>query len=213
MVHNSLRELLDSIQSLKKSDVKDLVDLRLADFKEIGDSSNNEIFKELCFCILTANYSAHKSMKAQMEIRDGFLTASESDLAKKLRELGHRYPNVRAKYIVAARKYKNSIKDFLRAFDDGSNLREWLAKNIKGIGHKEASHFLRNIGYTDFAIIDFHIIDILVRYGIIVEPKTLTKRRYLKIENSLKEIARKSGINLAQLDLYLWYMETGKVLK
>lgn len=213
MIRDSMKELLDSIRSLKKSNIKDLVDRRLADFKEIGDSSNNEIFKELCFCILTANYSADKSIKAQMEIGSGFLTASESDLTKKLRELGHRYPNARAKYIVAARKYKHSIKDRLKAFDDGNNLREWLVKNIKGIGHKEASHFLRNIGYTDFAIIDFHIIDILVRYGIIVEPKTLTRRRYLKIENLLKEMARKSGINLAELDLYLWYMETGKILK
>jgi N-glycosylase/DNA lyase len=92
-------------------------------------------------------------------------------------------------------------------------LREWLSENIKGIGPKEASHFLRNIGYTNFAILDFHIIDILIRNGLFEKRKPLTKREYLEIEAILKKIARKVNLNLAELDLYLWYMETGKILK
>ena len=92
-------------------------------------------------------------------------------------------------------------------------LREWLVKNVKGIGYKETSHFLRNIGFDDFAIIDFHIIDILAKYDLIEKPKALTRKKYLEIEKILKKIAEKSGLNLAELDLYLWYMETGKILK
>ena len=88
-----------------------------------------------------------------------------------------------------------------------------MVDNIKGLGMKEASHFLRNIGFKDFAIIDFHIIDILVKYGLIKKPKTLTKNKYLEIEGILKEIAKKTNLNLAELDLYLWYEETDKVLK
>ena len=86
-------------------------------------------------------------------------------------------------------------------------------KHVRGLGWKEASHFLRNIGYTDFAIIDFHIIDVLTKYNIIEKPTVLTKRKYLEIEEFLRKIARKSDLNLAELDLYLWYMETGKILK
>jgi len=185
----------------------------LREFKKIGNASNNEIFKELCFCILTANFNAEKSMKIQTKAGDEFLTLPESWLAKKLRELGHRFPNGRASYIVDARKYKDSIKEIVETFNDENELREWLVKNVKGIGYKEASHFLRNIGYTDFAIIDFHIIDVLTKYRIIEKPRILTKRRYLEIEELLKKIARKSNLNLAELDLYLWYMETGKILK
>ncbi|MFX1600424.1 MAG: N-glycosylase, partial [Promethearchaeota archaeon] len=81
------------------------------------------------------------------------------------------------------------------------------------IGYKEASHFLRNIGYSNYAIIDFHIIDLLVQYNLIEKPKTLTKTKYLKIEQVLKGIANKLNLNLAELDLYLWYLETGKILK
>ncbi|MCK4314048.1 N-glycosylase/DNA lyase, partial [Candidatus Bathyarchaeota archaeon] len=183
------------------------------EFRELGNGSSNEIFKELCFCILTANFNAEKSMKIQMKIGDGFLILPESLLASKLKELGHRYPNTRARYIVNARKHKNSLRTTIKMFNDENKLREWLDKNVKGIGYKEASHFLRNIGYTDFAIIDFHIIDVLTKYNIIEKPKTVTKRTYLETEELLRKIAGKSNFNLAELDLYLWYMETGKILK
>lgn len=208
-----MKRLLQSIKNLKNGKIKNLVDTRLREFKEIGNGSSDEIFEELCFCILTANFNAERSMKIQRQIGDRFLSFSESDLAKKLRELGHRFPNTRAKYVVDARKHKNSLKDIVKTFDDDNELREWIVKNVKGIGYKEASHFLRNIGCTSFAIIDFHIIDVLTKHNIIERPKVLTKRKYLEIEYLLREIAGKSNVNLAELDLYLWYMETGKILK
>ena len=205
--------LLESIENLKNSEVKNLVNTRIREFKENGAKSNGEIFIELCFCILTANFNAEKAIKIQTEIGKDFLTLPESQLAEKLKRLGHRYPNTRAKYIVKARKYKNSLKEVISSFNVEDELREWLVQNIKGIGYKEASHFLRNIGYTNFAIIDFHITDLLARYKLLEKPKTLTKKEYFKIEKLLREIAEKSNLNLAELDLYLWYMETGKILK
>lgn len=208
-----MKKLLKVVENLKRSKIKYLINKRIREFKEIGNSSNNEIFKELCFCILTANFSAERSIKIQKEIGKGFLTFSELQLTKKLRELGHRYPKTRAKYIVEARRYRNSLKEVIESFNNENKLREWLVKNIKGIGYKEASHFLRNIGYTNFAIIDFHIINILTKHKLIKNPKTLTKRKYIEIENLLKKITRKLNLNLAELDLYLWYAETGKILK
>ena len=135
------------------------------------------------------------------------------ELARKLRELGHRYPEIRAKYIVEARKYLGKLKKVLESFDDEALLRDWLVKNVKGLGYKEASHFLRNIGFKNVAIIDFHIIDLLVKYGIIERPRSLTRKKYMEIEDILRKIAEISGLTLAELDLYLWYMETGKILK
>lgn len=208
-----MKRLLESVENLKKSEVKELVDVRIKEFKEIGKKPNNEVFKELCFCILTANFNAEKSIKIQKVIGDEFLTLPESQLVKKLKEVGHRYPSTRAKYIVDARKYKDSIKNIIKRFNNDNELREWLVKNLKGIGYKEASHFLRNVGYTNFAIIDFHIISTLIRYKLIEKPKVLTKRKYLEIENLLKKFAKKLNLNLAELDLYLWYTETGKILK
>jgi len=35
----------------------------------------------------------------------------------------------------------------------------------------------------------------------------------MEIEKQLEEICGKTGLSQGELDLYLWYMKTGKVLK
>jgi len=206
-------ELIRLIEDLKRSEVSLLIGERISEFKRLGRGSSREIFKELCYCILCANYSAERSMRIQREIDDGFLTLPPSQLIRRLREMGHRFPKTRASYIVAARKYCDSIKDVIASLKDPREIREWLIRNIRGVGLKEASHFLRNIGYSDLAIIDFHILNLLDRYGLIEKPKTMTKSRYLQIEDELRRLSRDAGLSLAELDLYLWYIETGKILK
>jgi len=205
-------ELIEKIEDLKGSKIGDLVNSRINEFKDLNRKSNEELFKELCFCILTANFNAEKSIKIQDEIGECFLTNSEDELAKRLKDLGHRFPNTRAQYITESLKCKDQLKKTIDSHN-GERLREWIVDNVKGLGYKEASHFLRNIGFDDFAIIDFHIVDLLVRYNLIEKPKTLTRKKYLEIENLLRKIAKKSDLSLAELDLYLWYMETGKILK
>ena len=199
-----MNRLLESIKNMKNSDIKNTIDKRIREFKELGGKSDEDLFKELCFCLMTANFNAERSMRMQQEIGDGFLHLPESKLAKRLAELGHRFPNMRASFMVGARKHKGS----LRSAD-----RDWLVKTVRGLGYKEASHFLRNTGKDDVSIIDFHIVDLLVANKLIEPPKSLTKANYLQIEGLLKQIANKSRLNLAELDLYLWFMETGKILK
>lgn len=195
------------IENLKNSQIKNIIDLRMKEFERLGKSSDNEIFKELCFCLLTANFNAQGGIKIQKEINDGFLNLEQEQLSQKLNELGHRFPSARAEFIIKARE------NFKKINLDDENVREALVKNIKGLGMKEASHFLRNIGFKDYAIIDFHIVDFLVKNGLTEKPKTLTPKKYLEIENLLREIANKTNLSLGELDLYLWYQETGKVLK
>lgn len=204
-------KLLDSIEKFRNSRVKELIDAQIREFQQIGKSSRDEIFQELCFCLLTANYTAEGGIRIQKEIGKGFCSLPKKELAGKLKALGHRYPNARAGYIFEARRHLGQLKD-LREMGD-SKAREWLIKNVKGLGWKEASHFLRNIGFQDLAIIDFHIVDLLVREGLIERPKTLTRKKYLEIEGLLRSMAEKLDMSLGELDLYLWYMETGKILK
>jgi N-glycosylase/DNA lyase len=210
-----MKKLADAVEKLRKSEVKGVIDDRLKEFEDLGKKSSNELFKEMCFCLLTANCAADKCMAIQKSLggRGGFLTLSEQKLAARLRELGYRFPNVRAKYISEARKHKDHLKETIESFEKESDLREWLVKNVKGLGYKESSHFLRNIGFKDFAILDFHIIDVLEEHNMIDRPKTLTPKKYIEIEGELKKIGKKLGLNMAELDLYLWRMETGKVLK
>jgi N-glycosylase/DNA lyase len=146
-------------------------------------------------------------------IGDGFLKLSATQLSVKFKELGYRYPNLRAKYIAENLNYIEMLENKLKNDINEKELRDWIVKTMKGIGYKEASHFLRNIGYKNYAIVDFHIIDLLEKYNLYQRPKTLTKKKYLEVENLLTKIASKAHLNLAELDLYLWYLETGKILK
>jgi len=207
-----MKELMSTIENLKRSEIAKIVEKRIEDFKNIDRESNDELFKEICFCLLTANFNAEKSIKIQNEIGECFLTDSKEELSKKLRNYGHRFPNARAEYISKSLKCKDKLKEIVQ-FQDKKALRDWIVNNIKGLGYKEASHFLRNVGFDDYAIIDFHIIDILTDYNLIKKPKTLTKKKYIEIENLLRRLANKTGLTLAELDLYLWYLDTGKILK
>jgi len=208
-----LKKLIASVNSLKKGDIGNIVSKRIKEFKALGIEPAPELFKELCFCILTANFNAERGIKIQKELGENFLEDKEIELALRLKKAGHRFPNTRAKYIVEARKHKNILKDAIKNIGNQSELRDYLVKKIKGIGYKECSHFLRNIGFDECAIIDFHIVDILREHKLIEPVKTMSKKTYLHIESILRQLAKKLGITLAELDLYLWYLETGKVLK
>lgn len=209
-----MKELLLKLERLKDDkEVSGLVKGRMEQFRKVKSESKELLFKELCFCVMTANCGAEKCIEVHENISEGFITYSEKKLAQKLREYGYRFPNIRARYIVENRKHIDQIDHLVKNGESDKEKRKWIVKNIKGIGYKEGSHFLRNIGFKNCAIVDFHIVDLLVSYGLIQKPKTMTRTVYLEIEKVLKIIAEKSNLNLANLDLYLWYMETGKILK
>ena len=204
--------LVERIFDLKKSSIAEIVAGRIKEFEEFGKKREDEVFGELCFCLMTANFSAEKCIDIQKKMGRDFGILSEKELAGELKKHGHRFPNTRANYIFEARKCE---ADLCNLVGSGKERREKLVKWVKGLGMKEASHFLRNVGFKDVAIVDFHIIDLLNREGLISfnRKKSLSKKKYLEIEKILEDLARRVGLNLAELDLYLWYIETGKVLK
>jgi N-glycosylase/DNA lyase len=94
-------------------------------------------------------------------------------------------------------------------------LRDWLEEEVLGLGPKEASHFLRNIGLGEtLAILDRHILHNLEGLGVIETlPSSLTRPHYLAIEEKLRAYCARVGIPLGQMDLLLWAKETGFVFK
>lgn len=206
--------LIRQIEKLKES-IEEQVEKRFQEFKNIGEKGDElDLYSELCFCILTANWKAKGGIKAQRVIsKMGFATLSEEELIKKLKEVGHRFPNTRAKYIIQNRWIIKDIKSLLK--QDVYQTRKFLVKNVKGIGWKEASHFLRNVGFENIAIIDKHILRIMKSYNLIEDlPKSgWNEKKYISMENILKELSRISHISLGKLDLYLWYIETGSIDK
>ena len=82
------------------------------------------------------------------------------------------------------------------------------------VGYKEASHFLRNIGFKNLAILDRHILNLMLEEGLIEErPKPLGGKKYLGIEKRFLKLAKGLKMPAAELDLFMWFMKTGKVLK
>jgi len=205
-------DLINQIEDLKKSEIKSIIDQRVKEFASFQKKDIHTIFQELCFCIMTANCPADRCIEIHEAIGEKFLTLSEIEISEKFKELGYRFPNVRANYISESREYIKELDEALENLE-GEELRKWVVKNIKGLGYKEGSHFLRNIGFKEYAIVDFHIVDLLERHGLVERPKTMTKKNYLTIEKTLKELGEELELNMAKLDLYLWYLETGKILK
>ena len=206
--------LIKKILALKSSNVRKTVDEKIREFKALSKKGDKDWFSELCFCILTAASTAKLGIKIQNELgADGFLTLSYQKLVSKLKSAGHRYCDQRAERIVNARKFYN-IKEIVAHFPDERSARAWLAENVDGIGYKEASHFLRNVGYNNVAILDRHILALMRQHELLEgTPKTLTKKKYFVAEEKLRKLSQKTDLSLAELDLYLWYMETGVVLK
>lgn len=99
--------------------------------------------------------------------------------------------------------------------DDIMQVRKWIYENIDGMGLKEASHLLRNLGFGNhFAILDRHILRVLNDLGVINEiPKTLTYNKYIEIENKMKEFSKEINISMERLDLVLWYRQVGYIFK
>jgi len=208
-----MKFLINKIKIVQQSLVESQIKNRIQEFQSFKDKSNEDWFSELCFCILTANAKAKTSLVLQQTLGyQGFTITSQETLTKIIKDHKHRFHNNKAKYIIQARKFTN-IKEII-INKDAKQAREWLVQNIKGLGYKEASHFLRNTGTTSLAILDRHILNLMVDHKIINEkPKTLTKKKYLEIEQKLLPLCTKLNINQSKLDLYLWYLKTNKVLK
>jgi N-glycosylase/DNA lyase len=205
------QSLIYKIAEIKK-EIAPHVRERIAEFSRIQKEGNESWFHELCFCILAANTSSAMAWRVQKAVSaKEFLTLPKEALRKKLNQLRTRFYNMRTEYIFEARNHM-PLQQTLHKLSIQEK-RKFLAKNVKGISFKEASHFLRNIGYLDFAILDKHVINILNEYKIIRQKKPVTIKRYLAIEKKLQKIADRLKITQGELDFYLWYMKTGKVMK
>lgn len=193
----------------KKTDIKK----RLKEFSDIHKGKDKKIFPELCFCLLTPQSNALSCDRAIKALKkEGLLFKGCSGKIRKILRRRTRFHNKKADYIVLARgRFDKSI---LKSKDKFFT-REWLVKNIKGMGYKEASHFLRNIGLgSGMAILDRHILKNLLSFGAISRiPPSLTPKNYLDIERKALEFARKIKIPIEELDLLFWSRETGAIFK
>ena len=193
---------------------------RLLHFESVGKNGGKTLFEELAFCILTPQSKAFSCDEAIQEMKKRGLLhkGSVSEIGQVLSKKT-RFHNKKAAYLVEARE-KFRKKDFdalAKATFHGSEkeARGALLKEVKGIGWKEASHYLRNVGRGNtIAILDRHILKNLVEHRVIgALPKSLTPKRYAAIEKKMEKFCKKAGIPMSHLDLLFWAEETGRIFK
>ncbi len=212
-----------TFESIKSAHIERRSDIlkRLSEFEEVWRGANNEqIWEEMVFCFFTGGCSAKMGLRSIHAVRALIGDGTHEELTQAL--LGvHRYPNARSRYIVESRNFLTENCEMqlfakLNSFECMIERRDWLVKEkgIKGLGYKEASHFLRNIGLKGYGILDKHVLRCLAELKIIENPKPPnTRSRYLTCEIALKSLAESLNIDFDELDLVLWSMKTGEILK
>lgn len=217
-ISKEVRESMDKIVDILRRNqrVFSIVRKAIKDFEQNHEGDEEVWFNELCFCLLTANSTAKRVLEIWGELCQNktFLQLPLKDLSAALKQRGYRFYNKRAEYIVEARRLIGNLKANILSFNTEFEARKWLVAEVKGLGLKESSHFLRNVGYKNLAILDRHILRILVDYNLIQEiPSQLSKGFYYSTEGKLRDFAKKISLTLAELDLFLWYIKTGMILK
>jgi len=170
---------------------------------------------------MTANANALKCDEALKVLKAGdhHLKSTVSSIRSRIKGKV-RFHNKKALFIVRARQLfkKGRGLDVKSKIDtkDIISTRDWFVENIKGMGYKEASHFLRNIGLgRDIAILDRHILKNLKKYGAIAKvPDSVGSRKvYMEIEDKMRRFSKSVRIPLDELDLLFWSLQTGFIFK
>jgi len=203
------------------SAVKTRIEARLSGFAGMWSSgTDREIFMEMAFCLLTPQSRARACWTAVTDLHStGLLYAGgPEDIAGVLASRGVRFHNVKTGRLVRARGMFSPPNPSVRAALDGlepAGMREWLVANVDGMGYKEASHFLRNVGKGEgMAILDRHILRNMQRLGVLESiPGSISGARYRDLEGRFIALSEELGIPPDHLDLVLWYMETGDIFK
>jgi len=190
---------------------------------------DNELWNHLVFCILSSNVPYELALSSTLHLMENnlldvsWLSNTEKGYLRISHELSrpifkpkkrngdfrkYRFPLIRSRNIHNASKIiKNGFTKLLDDKKTDFEIRNNIAKCISGIGLKQSSLFLRNIGFSNnLAIIDTHIIAFLNK---ILEPplkKSLitSEKQYFKIEEILVNITKNLNLDLSLFDLALW---------
>jgi N-glycosylase/DNA lyase len=201
-------DLLEKYHSLK-----DAIINRLNDFKKVPES---DYFYELCYCLCTPQSKAENAMWVQKKLQEVDFYNKPFNPINILSDKLHyiRFHNTKSIRIIEAREQSDDIIKIIKEKTNPQQTRINLSGLIRGLGTKESSHFLRNIGFCGLAILDRHILKHLALCNIIDEiPKTISFKRYIEIEKEFLTFAENVKIPIDELDLLFWSYETGKILK
>ena len=201
-------------------EIKTGIEKAIKGYKKAWEGTEQEVFAEMAFCILTPQSKAKNAWKAITNIvKNGLLYEGKAEEIVEFLNIV-RFKNNKSRYLVELRELmtrdgKLQPKKILSGIGDTFEKRKWILKNVRGMGLKEANHVLRNLGFGEnIAILDRHILRNLEALNVIDEiPKTITEKKYYEIEEKMREYSDFSKIKMDELDLVLWYKEAGEIFK
>lgn len=187
--------------------------------------SESTILKELTLCLLSSNVKYELACLYVSKMESSGLFSKWINIPPKFSELfeilnapvlfngkevRYRFPKSKSKQlselIYNIYNDKGALKSILRNSTNPINARNMIVTKCCGIGNKQSSMFLRNIGFTNkLAIIDTNIIDYLKQLDII--PSNLnpnTNKKYFQIEQSYFNYAYSKNYNIETLDFAIW---------
>jgi len=119
----------------------------------------------------------------------------------------NRLASLLARTIVEIYGQSRTIRGFLFDARNAREARETLMQHVWGFGPKQASLFLRRVGYcADLAVLDVHVLDYLqLARGLSLSPSKLGRLSlYEEIENTFREISAEFGHSMGCVDLATW---------
>lgn len=182
--------------------------------------SEDELWRELLFCILGSRVRFETVCSAVERLDDvGLLTFSRrmSDLDRYEMDANEALLGVYPFYKLRSGQIRraaevlyhswDSIKDFLNDAGDFRKARQRLVLEVSGLGPKQSSLFLRNIGYADcIAVLDVHVLTYMKWVGLTeaLVKSVPTVCKYERLENLFTEYARSFECSVNQFDFAVW---------
>jgi len=112
-----------------------------------------------------------------------------------------------ARTVIEIYGQSQTIHGLLSNAQDAREAREILMQHVWGFGPKQASLFLRRVGYcADLAVLDVHVLDYLqLARGLSLSSSQLGRLSfYEEIEDTFQEIAAEFGHSMGCVDLATW---------
>jgi N-glycosylase/DNA lyase len=183
----------------------------------IKECRPEEIWRQKVFCVLSSQFNAQRAAVISDKIVRSVRFFESPPLHKIEDEcfqflsssgIGYRFPKMRARQISLCWfpffQIKDDYQEYARSFGSEEAARDHITETFPGIGLKQASMFLRNIGASkNLSVIDIHVLYYL-RYCHRWEVEQLTPKRYHQAEDILREDAFRYGLDLNAFDIVVW---------
>lgn len=185
-----------------------------------------DLWTELACCILSSQvpYATAQAAAVRVEasglledpaVSPDILEASLATLLRSPFDLGgglrrYRFPDSRARQLAAAttaiRGEADKLSELLAGFEGVEGARDWFVARAPGLGPKQASMFLRNVGASyDLAVLDRHVINYMIVVGLTGDPApTRRMADYRRDEAILRNHAAEFGLPVGLLDWAVW---------